>query len=711
MGLQNYPFVKLLIPFVTGIITENTFYEKGIATPTGLWLFLSFVSILSAFLLHHKIENYSRRWIKGIPIYLFLFSIGGFLTQQNYQKIVFTWPDQPQFYEALLLNTPKEHLHSYSCEAFITGYRSLHSPFSKLQDIHKKALIYLPKEIHKEALKPGKLLYLQAQITSPCNNGNPEEFDYRNYLLRKGISGTGYATRQVQSPVQIPTYNLHPSAEIIRQKLLQVYHSAGIHGETHHILSALTLGYKEELSSGTRIKFSNAGVSHLLALSGLHIGFVYLLLEFCTSRLFKNTKLHYLKPICMISALWLFAFLTGLMPPATRATLLFTFIIGARIYRRDMLSLNIMAASAFLMLFLQPLSLFDVSFQLSFAAVTGILLWQKSLFTLLPTSNCIIRYFWGLATLSLAAQLATLPFTLHYFSTFPNYFLIANMAVIGLVSVIIYSAFGLFLLTPFPSLLPWGGEIVKKEIHLLQKIVEWVGELPGAILSNLYVPWWEAASIALFIGGFLHFFTHRRTHYKVIFLLLTGIFCITASELTKSLRRQSPHPQIIFYSTPNCPSVHLIASKAESYLWTDSTSNGYPSFIRNLFPYWKKTGISFPQILSHQNEIFIGKGSQPKSILRFQDKTICQVKDKQWNNLCANHPLPVDYLWICKGYYGTIKKLQSVFSIRNVILDASLPLVYREQFEKECRILGLSCINLHTNGAYFVPPPEAPSAK
>ena len=223
MGLQNHPFVKLLIPFVTGIITENTFYEKGIATPTGLWLFLSFVSILSAFLLHHKIENYSRRWIKGIPIYLFLFSIGGFLTQQNYQKIVFTWPDQPQFYEALLLNTPKEHLHSYSCEAFITGYRSLHSPFSKLQDIHKKALIYLPKEIHKEALKPGKLLYLQAQITSPCNNGNPEEFDYRNYLLRKGISGTGYATRQVQSPVQIPTYNLHPSAEIIRQKLLQVF--------------------------------------------------------------------------------------------------------------------------------------------------------------------------------------------------------------------------------------------------------------------------------------------------------------------------------------------------------------------------------------------------------------------------------------------------------------------------------------------------------
>ena len=560
-------------------------------------------------------------------------------------------------------------------------------------------------------MKPGKLLYLQAQITSPRNNGNPEEFDYRNYLLRKEISGTGYATQLVQSPVQIPTYNLRPSAEIIRQKLLQIYHSAGIHGEAHHILSALTLGYKEELSTETRTKFSDAGVSHLLALSGLHIGFVYLLLEFCTSRLFRNTKLHCLKPICMISALWFFAFLTGLMPPAIRATLLFTFIIGARIYRRDMLSLNIMAASAFLMLFLQPLSLFDISFQLSFAAVTGILLWQKSLSTLIPASNCIIRYFWGLATLSLTAQLATLPFTLHYFSTFPNYFLIANMSVIGLVSIIIYSTFVLFLLIPFPSLLLWGGEIIKKEIHLLQQIIKWVGELPGAILDNLYVPWWEAASIALFIGGFLHFFTHRRAHHKAIFLLLAGIFCIITNEFTKSLQRQSVHPQIIFYSSPNCPSVHLITDKAKSYLWTDSTSNGYPSFIRNLSPYWKKTGISSPQILSHRNEIFINKGFRSKSILRFQGKTICQVKDKQWNTLYANHPLRVDYVWICKGYYGTIKKLQSVFSIQNVILDASLPLVYREQFEKECRILRLSYISLGTSGAYFVPQPETLPAK
>ena len=193
-----------------------------------------------------------------------------------------------------------------------------------------------------------------------------------------------------------------------------------------------------------------SGASHVLALSGLHIGFLYMLLLLLLKWLPGNVwGVRLFRAIVIITALWGFAFITGLSPSVVRSVIMFSLLALSVLSGRTGISLNTLALTAFIMLAVHPFWLFDVGFQLSFSAVTAILLIYPRLFRLLPIGNGVLKKVWALMCVSLAAQIGTAPLVLLYFSRFSTHFLLTNLLVIPLVSVIMYSAVILLVVSPF----------------------------------------------------------------------------------------------------------------------------------------------------------------------------------------------------------------------------------------------------------------------
>ena len=173
------------------------------------------------------------------------------------------------------------------------------------------------------------------------------------------------------------------------------------------VLSALTLGYKDELEPELREDFSYAGVMHILAVSGLHIGVIYMMLQLIFSMAFRRAKSKILSTLFTLCALWLYAFMTGLPPSVIRATTMFSLVaIGTALNRKSQIY-NTISVSAFIILPGNPNLLFDVGFQLSYTAVIGIVTFNQNQL-LIQGKNQKLKWLTDSMAVSLAAQVGTL---------------------------------------------------------------------------------------------------------------------------------------------------------------------------------------------------------------------------------------------------------------------------------------------------------------
>ena len=290
-------------------------------------------------------------------------------------------------------------------------------------------------------------------------------------------------------------------------RLKERYEQMGITGRELGTLSALTLGYREDLDKDIRRSFSAAGAMHILAVSGLHTGIMMTVLWTlitCFGRfrpLYTERRKRVINGFVMMLLLIGYAFIAGGSPSVVRSVFMAClFLLAGMIERRGSM-LNIIFASAFIMLALMPQDLFSVSFQLSYSAVIAIVLFTDGWGQLLPKMRfrspwkwCkrVIYYIHGLIGVSIAAQIGTMPFTLHYFGQISNYFLLTNMLVIPLAWLMMVGAVFFFLLgwiTPLGIVLAW---LLNGLTWLLNESVGWIENLPGAVTHVVLPPYgWE----------------------------------------------------------------------------------------------------------------------------------------------------------------------------------------------------------------------------
>ena len=343
-ALQQHPFLRLLLPLVIGIVCGDAFPH---AVPMIVCLG---IMVLLAFLLPVCFFMNWKYWFGGF-LFLLIITTGYTLAARQLSDTAFPISNRPAIYQVTI----------NLCPAVVTLTSSKDSALTSVHN-HPQVLLYFQQDSIAATLKRGDRLWIHARIAPPPHKGIPHEFDYARFLQRRGISGTSF----------IPSGHWqkagHDSLRTFRQKAAD---------DELAILSALTVGDKDDLSEDIIETYSITGASHVLALSGLHIGFLYALLWFLTAPIWKRFRYLKLPSLALIIILlWGFAFLTGLSPSVVRSVCMFSILTLSHLQPEKSISANTLAATAFFMLIIHPMWLFDVGFQLSFAAVTSILLSQ-----------------------------------------------------------------------------------------------------------------------------------------------------------------------------------------------------------------------------------------------------------------------------------------------------------------------------------------------
>lgn len=517
---------RLLVPLAAGILCGDYMYVEGVQLSSRFLPVAAFIFLSALVVLYRVFRRYSSQWVFGLFVYLFFLLFGVCRQHIRLQQTVVGFPASETLYRVVITDQPVRKERSILCRACVSERKD--SLSLKRMDA-PSVLLYFPPDSASKAIRRGHELLLSARLALPAHGGKPGAFDYPRYLIRKGISGAGFVSAGKWKVAGYhPRRSMQDRAFDCRDNVLELYRDLGFRADHYAVLSALTVGYKDELSESIRESFSVSGASHVLALSGLHIGFLYVLIFFLLKRIpGSSIGTRVFRVATTVILLWGFAFLTGLSPSVVRSVVMFSLVGLSQLTAGRTVPLNTLFVAATGMLAYDPFWLYDVGFQLSFAAVASILLVQPWLYRRFTVRNRFLNKLWGLATVSIAAQVGTAPLVLLYFSRFPVHFLLTNILVVPLVTVIIYAA---IVMLPL-SFIPVAGQLMAYGLDILLEsliaVVRGVERLPFASIDCVRVCHAEVLlfyAALLFLGWYI--MVRRRPRFLPAGLLVLLVLSV-----------------------------------------------------------------------------------------------------------------------------------------------------------------------------------------
>ncbi len=367
------------------------------------------------------------------------------------------------------------------------------------------------------------------EVTSPPSN--PGEFDFAGYLVYNNIFhqqfiGSDYALLGHECP----NWFVEKSIQLRQQcRTLLTRHID--EPAVRSVMLALVLGIKDELDPALQSAFSASGAMHVLAVSGLHVGIIYMLVLY----LFKLIRVdahrsRWLIAVVSVLVLWLYAFVTGLSPSVLRAVTMFSFVAVARAMNRNTNIYNTLAASAFVLLWFNPYLLMSVGFQLSYLAVFGIVYLQPRFYQLITIRLGLLDKVWAITCVSLAAQIATAPLSILYFHQFPSYFLISNLFIIPSAFIMLLMGIGMLLFAAVPWLGEAWGWLIEHFVNLVNGLVFWVQGLPGSTINGIRITTVETWMVYAVVVMTILLFKRKKFHYLMLGILVAGLFHVTQGK-------------------------------------------------------------------------------------------------------------------------------------------------------------------------------------
>ncbi|WP_273568145.1 ComEC/Rec2 family competence protein [Maribacter halichondriae] len=397
------------------------------------------------------------------------------------------------------------------------------------------------------------LIYAQAQeINAPLN---PHQFDYKEYLESLGITHQLRVQKEHFAVQENASKTVFGIAASLRNRIINQLKKTNFGEEELGIIQALLLGQRHDISETTYNNYKNAGAVHILAVSGLHIGILLLLLQFLLRPLESLPKGKTIKLIVIVVLLWGFAILAGLFASIIRAVTMFSFVAYALYLNRPSNTFNILALSMFFILLLfDPKLLFQVGFQMSYAAVFAIVWIYPLLQKLWFPKNKIVRYFWQLLSVSIAAQLGVLPISLFYFHQFPGLFFISNLLIIPVLGLILGMGVLVILLALanlLPEFLARGYNFV---IELMNDVIGWVAQQEAFVFQN--IPFDRVQLFLAYLILFSLILVFTKPTFKRTASLLFGILLFQSWMLYSTFRTQAEEHLIVAHQNRNSILLH-----------------------------------------------------------------------------------------------------------------------------------------------------------
>lgn len=438
--MRRAPLVPFAVATLSGIVLQH--HAVGLPTP-AMWLASATAALLVGLLLVWR-----RRPM--VPLLLFALAAGalaGRLADPRYDAMQWS-SDCPEkaFFEVRLTETPMPKGKTFRAKARVATCNG--------RAVRGTMRLYLKQDSCGAALRYGDRLLL---------HGYPDTSWGSIYLTGDHYLVTGRDSTSLRS-----------RCERLRMRLLSRMQSGGVDPRYLGVAEAMTLGWRADIDSVMQDNYRDAGIAHLLCVSGLHVGLLAAIVGACLFWVGGTRRGRMVKGAVQLLAVWAFTALTGLAPSTVRAALMFSLLIVARVAGRRTSSLNILAATALVTLLADPMLAFDVGWMLSYASVAGILM-------ALPLTGLLRSRLWASAVVSVSATLATLPITLSVFHRFSLYFLIANVLVVPAAGLVL----GLSLLyIAFPQ---WGalGGVLEWLLRMVDGLTAWVSSLPHGVVADV----------------------------------------------------------------------------------------------------------------------------------------------------------------------------------------------------------------------------------
>lgn len=486
MRWLDYPFYRILFFLVVGII-----FQHQLEMDDSLFLVCTLIcfSVIAIIIVLSKFIRLPK-FIFATSTYIFFFSLGALLfSNKNGLSNDHFIHKQVQGQDHVLQLKLKQRLAPNKFnDRFYAEVIALDQ-----QQVSGNTLV-LFKRSDSLDFQVGDRLTVYDDVNLPAFERNPGDFDYRKYLKSIDVYGQIY----VDTP-KILSYE-NGSQELgvllrLRNTILEKLEASGLNDNPRGVIEALVLGQRQNVDPEVTKSFRDAGVIHILALSGLHVGIILLILRVLTKRILRMKYGRWIQSVILIFLLWSFALLTGMSPSIMRAVTMFSFVaIGLNLKRKGSVY-HSLTLSAFVLLLFDPRLLFQVGFQLSYMAVFSIVLIQPVVAGLWPWRNKVKDFFWNIFTVTVAAQIGVAGISLFYFNQFPGLFILGNMLLLPVLPFIIGAALLLIFLLLLGIPTDWLTTVLNAVLEFIIETVARISSFETFIVKDIHLTFWETTLI------------------------------------------------------------------------------------------------------------------------------------------------------------------------------------------------------------------------
>lgn len=672
-------FVKIILPLILGIIIGYYFQSAQLLNifTAILTVLLALAILINIFYKQLKAWKY-KKTIASL-YYLIIFSLGFFLTLFNTH---FLRPDyfgkkQCQQLKVWVDSEPQQTNDILRFEATVTnGYlnRQAHNCSGKL-------LVALKIDsLSPIGLNYGDELLISANYLPVEPPYNPGEFDFKSWLASKNINHQTFI-RQEQL-VKLGNNKGNPIikyALAIRQKQVDIYRKLIKDDEAFAVASTLILGYRADLSKETLAAYSKTGTIHALSVSGMHVGIIYIMLNWLLAFLDRKSLGRLFKTLLICSLVWYYSLITGFSPSVLRSAIMLTVYILAKQSRRSTNNYNVVSFAAILLLLIDPFVIWDVGFQLSFLAVFGLIYYQPKIYKWWYVENKWLDKLWSAVAMSLAAQLATLPLSVYYFHQFPVYFIISNLFILIPITVLMYAGIAILLLKVY-FLAP----AFEWLITFTNNGLKWIASLPYAGITEIWLNRWQLLLMCILIAALTIGLSYYKKKY--IFIGAAALLILQISLGYQKINAANQNEFIFFSLRKNYAAAFINGNSA---ILVSDLTDGDKNFEFFVKPSLDQKQVNNIHFVKWEDDFSAPNFVKQQRQIIYNNKRILLL-DSSFNRKKIIQKPSFDFVWLHQNPKQKLENLKNEISFSKLVVDASNKDYIISKFEHHANLLNLS---------------------
>ena len=697
LNWREIPFVRMLAALVAGILLSFVF---DFYHPILIALALFFIGLMLVAKNSRGLFQY--RWLFGFTGSCFL-CVMGYLTGHHYDErneadfIGKKINQQPSYILGEIKDAP---IKKGEWVRIVLKVKAIGPNVDSLEECTGNILVYVSRDSASEEIAYGDLLYFNGKPEKIKPPENPHSFDYKRYMHFQNIHHQAFVRIGDWKILENGHGNIFMANAIAMQgKFLDILKKHLTSEKELAVGSALILGYRDEIPEEVQTAYSQTGAMHVLAVSGLHVGIVFIIINFFLKRIRINTLTwRIIKVLIVLTIIWAFALITGASPSVMRAAVMFSFLNLGLTFQRTSSIYNTLAASAFFILLVNPYLIASVGFQLSYLAVFGIVYFQPKIAALWTIKNKLGQYMWQLTCVSLAAQLMTLPLTFYYFNQLPIYFWLTGLILVPLAGFELGAGIALLLFEfTYPPISVIVGKILYGLLWVGNKCVFYIQHLPAAVVEGIWIGSTMSLLLYFFITSIMAAISSKKYKWNIAglgFLFLVSLN-FAFSEIKNHNTRQMviykiyKHSAIDFFDGKNVYSISDSGMEERPYGFATEghrIANGMKSLYSFHFEETEE------MVFDH---LFYKNG-----FINFYNVKIIVIDSA--NKIPSTTNTDIDYVLLRNSPKVVMDDIYYTLKYKKIIFDNSNKSWQVKKWKEQCERLGIEYFDIAMEGAFVL---------